>query len=245
MGRVTIFLYGIIAYGIFFITFLYSIGFLAGVVVPKPINAGVTATSPTAIIIDLLLLLLFAIQHSGMARPGFKRWLTSFIPEPAERSTYVLLSSIALIILFWLWRPLPAVVWEFKSSIGQTIIYALFILGWLIVFAGTFMIDHFELFGLRQIWLNLRQRGPSERAAFETILLYRIVRHPLMLGFIIAFWATPYMTAGHLLFAIATTGYILLALQLEERDLITVFGDTYRDYRRRVPMLIPLMRKRS
>lgn len=243
MGRTIVFLYGLMAYGVFFLTFLYAVAFVAGVGVPKTIDTGPFIAPLSAIVIDLLLLGLFALQHSGMARRGFKRWLTAFVPQAAERSTYVLLSSLALVVLFWLWRPLPGVVWSFESAVGQTVMYTLSALGWLIVFTGTFVINHFDLFGLRQVWLHLRRRQTPE-VEFKVVLYYRIVRHPLMLGFVIAFWATPHMTVGHLLFACATTAYILLALQLEERDLVAAFGDAYRDYRRRVPMLLPWPRKR-
>ncbi|HET6725439.1 MAG TPA: NnrU family protein [Gammaproteobacteria bacterium] len=244
MGRAIIALYGALSYLVFLITFLYAIGFVGDLFVPKTIDSGAAVTStPAAFIIDVLLLGLFAVQHSGMARRGFKRWLTRLVPTAAERSTYVLISSAALILLFWLWQPLASVIWRVDSPAGQLVLYILYALGWLIVLTGTFMINHFDLFGLQQVWLNLRGRS-SPPPAFRTTLFYKVVRHPLMLGFVIAFWATPYMSAGHLLFAIATSGYILLALQLEERDLIAVFGDTYREYRRRVPMLLPLTRRK-
>ncbi|HET7587977.1 MAG TPA: isoprenylcysteine carboxylmethyltransferase family protein [Gammaproteobacteria bacterium] len=244
MGRAIIALYGALSYLVFLITFLYAIGFVGDLFVPKTIDSGTAATSTAAaFVIDVLLLGLFAVQHSGMARRGFKGWLTKVVPRAAERSTYVLLSSAALILLFWLWQPLPGVIWQVESPAGQLGLYILYALGWLIVLTGTFMINHFDLFGLQQVWLNLRGRSspPSE---FRTTLFYKVVRHPLMLGFVIAFWATPYMSVGHLLFSVATSGYILVALQLEERDLVAAFGDTYRDYRRRVPMLLPLPHRR-
>lgn len=243
MTRIIIFIYGIVAYAIFFVTFLYAIGFVAGVAVPKTIDSGPAVAPLAAISIDLLLLGLFAVQHSGMARKGFKRRLSAWLPQAAERSTYVLLSSLALILLYLFWQPLPAVIWSAETFSGQALLYALCALGWMIVFTGTFMINHFDLFGLRQVWLNLRRRDDPE-PQFKIVLFYRLVRHPLMLGFLIAFWATPHMTIGHLLFACATTAYILLALQLEERDLISAFGGAYRNYQRRVPMLLPLPRKR-
>ncbi|HET6655217.1 MAG TPA: NnrU family protein [Gammaproteobacteria bacterium] len=244
MGRAIIFLYGVLSYLLFFVTFLYAVGFVAGAIVPKTINNGPAAAAATALIIDVLLLGLFAVQHSGMARRGFKRWLTAFLPPAAERSTFVLLSSGALIILFWLWRPLPGVIWQVDNMAGQMALWALFALGWMIVFTGTFMINHFDLFGLRQVWLHARGRDYTD-LPFRTTLFYRIVRHPLMLGFLIAFWATPYMSTGHLLFSVATTGYIVLALQLEERDLVAAHGETYLNYRRRVRMLLPLPKRRA
>ncbi|HET7676044.1 MAG TPA: NnrU family protein [Gammaproteobacteria bacterium] len=244
MGRFIIFLYGALSYVIFFITFLYAIGFVADAIVPKTIDNGPATAPVAAFIIDALLLALFAVQHSGMARRGFKRWLTKFLPQPAERSTYVLLSSAVLILLFWQWRPLPGVIWQVDAPAGRYALYALYALGWLIVLTGTFMINHFDLFGLRQVWLHARNIDYSD-LPFRTTAFYRIVRHPLMLGFLIAFWATPSMSSGHLLFSIATTAYILLALQLEERDLVAAHGETYRDYRRRVPMLLPSPWRRS
>lgn len=245
MGRAIILLYGALCYLVFFITFLYAIGFVGDVFVPKTIDSGARVGSITAaFVIDVLLLGLFAVQHSGMARRGFKRWLTRVVPQPAERSTYVLFSSAALILLFWLWQPLTGMIWHVELSVGRYVLYALYALGWVIVLTGTFMISHFDLFGLRQAWLHARGRS-APPIEFRTTLFYRVVRHPLMLGFLVAFWATPHMSAGHLLFSIATTGYILLALQLEERDLVAAFGDTYRGYRRRVPMLLPLPRRRA
>jgi protein-S-isoprenylcysteine O-methyltransferase Ste14 len=190
-----------------------------------------------AIVVDLLLLSLFAIQHSVMARPAFKRWLVKFLPAASQRSTYVLLSSLILLLLFWQWRPIPAPVWQ-ASGIAAWLLIGVHWLGWLIAFASTHMIDHFDLFGLRQAFSALRGAEISGQP-FRTPLLYKIVRHPIMLGFLLAFWATPEMTFGHLLFALANTAYILVALQFEERDLIAEFGATYQDYRRRVPMLLP------
>lgn len=243
MKRTAVFLYGLLSYLVFFATFLYAIGFVSGVLAPKSIDTGAATSPAAAFVIDLALLALFAVQHSGMARRGFKRALMRVAPEAAERSTYVLASSAALILLFWLWRPLPGSVWHVAEPAGRASLYAVAGIGWFTVLAGTFMINHFDLFGLRQVWLALRGRGYSG-LPFRTTLLYRVVRHPLMLGFLIAFWATPDMSAAHLLFACATTGYILLALQLEERDLIAAYGETYREYRRRVPMLVPLLHRR-
>lgn len=241
MSRMLALLYGAICYVVFLATFLYAIGFVAAIGVPKHIDNGVEGSFALALIIDLALLGLFAIQHSVMARPGFKRWWTRFVPASVERSTYVLFSSLALIALFWWWRPLGPMLWNVDNEIARLGLYGLSALGWLIVLTGTFMINHFDLFGLKQVWQHGRDSGDSGRPMFVTRALYRIVRHPLMLGFLIAFWATPTMSLGHLLFALMTTGYIVIAVKyLEERDLVADFDDTYRDYQRRVPMLLPI-----
>ena len=244
MGRILSFIYGVIAYILFFLTFLYAIGFVGDIFVPKTINSGMdkTAEWQMAVVINIILLSVFALQHSIMARPGFKRWWTTIIPWSIERSTYVLLSSLALILIFYYWQPLLGVVWHVDNRMGAILLTALFWLGWAIVLLSTFMINHFELFGLQQVYLNLKQKELS-RPDFKTPMLYKFVRHPIMLGFIIAFWATPHMTTGHLLFAVVTTAYILVALQLEEHDLLQVFGDRYREYRKKVPMVIPFMKK--
>ena len=236
-ARLAILLYAIVSYAVFTVSFLYALGFVGNYVVPKSIDAGGSATVSEAIVVDLLLMSLFAIQHSVMARPAFKRWWGKFLPAACERATYVLLSSLILLLLFWQWRPIPAPVWQ-TSGIAAWLLIGIHWLGWLIAFASTHMIDHFDLFGLRQAVAALRRtQMPSQ--AFKTPLLYKIVRHPLMLGFLLAFWATPEMTAGHLLFAIANTAYILVGLHFEERDLVAAFCATYQDYRRRVPMLVP------
>jgi protein-S-isoprenylcysteine O-methyltransferase Ste14 len=230
--------YGAFCYAIFLATFLYAMGFVTGVAVPRTIDRAIDAPLAQAVVVDVALLTMFALQHSVMARPGFRRWWTRYVPTSIERSTYVLLASAALALLFWQWRSIDIPVWHVDPSPARIALTALGWAGWGIVLASTFMIDHFELFGLKQVVTQWRSK-PHAEAGFRTVLLYRLVRHPLMLGFLIAFWATPTMTAGHLLVAAATTGYILIALQLEERDLVNALGDTYRGYRQRVPMLLP------
>jgi methanethiol S-methyltransferase len=237
--RVLIIVYGTAAYLSFPAAFLYAIGFLGNIGVPRSVDHGVAAPLGEALAVNLALLGLFAVQHSVMARPGFKRWWTRFIAPSVERSTYVLIASVVLFVVFWQWRTMPAVVWQVTSPIWRAALWSLFWLGWLTVLAASFMISHFELFGLRQAYLAWRGRKPAINNGFRTPLLYRLVRHPLMVGFLIAFWSAPRMTIGHLLFAIATTGYILIAVQFEERDLAASLGQPYREYRRRVPMLVP------
>jgi protein-S-isoprenylcysteine O-methyltransferase Ste14 len=243
MSRLLAIGYGAVSYVVFLAAFLYAICFVGNIVVPRTVDHGVAAPIAEAIVVNVVLLGLFAIQHSVMARPAFKRWWTRFVPSSVERSTYVLLASLILFLLYWQWRTMPAVIWDVASRPAQVGLQALFWLGWATVFAGTFMINHFDLFGLRQVYLAWRGQ-PYSDLEFRSPLLYRLVRHPIMLGFIVAFWATPRMTAGHLLFAIATTGYILIALQFEEHDLVAALGDQYRDYRGRVRMLVPVPRKR-
>jgi methanethiol S-methyltransferase len=244
MGPILAVAYGVAAYFVFLCTFLYAIGFVSGVVVPKTVDTGSPGPIGEALVVNVLLLSLFAVQHSVMARKPFKRWLTQFVPASIERSTYVLLASLALILVFWQWRPIPAIVWEAANPALAMALLGLSLLGWLIVLLSTFLINHFELFGLQQVLLNMIGKDAAE-PRFRTPLLYKLVRHPLYLGFIIAFWATPVMTAGHLLFALVTTVYILVAIALEERDLIDLFGDEYRRYRQRVAMLVPFWRKSS
>lgn len=238
MKRLLTIAYGAACYLIFLAAFLYAIGFVGNLVVPRSIDNGVAASIGEAVVVNVVLLTLFAAQHSVMARPAFKRRWTRLVPAAIERSTYVLLSSLVLFLMFWQWRTMPAVVWNVTWPLGRIGLQVLFWLGWATVLASTFMISHFDLFGLRHVYLAWRGT-PYTDLEFRTSLLYRVVRHPLMLGFIVAFWATPAMTVGHLLFAAATTAYILIALQFEEHDLTAALGDQYRDYRRRVPMLIP------
>jgi protein-S-isoprenylcysteine O-methyltransferase Ste14 len=244
MNRLLAIGYGAVCYIIFLAAFLYAIGFVGNLVVPRSIDNGIDASIVEALVVNVLLLGLFAVQHSVMARPAFKHWWTRLVPKTIERSTYVLLSSLVLFLMFWQWRTMPAVIWDVTWMPGRVGLWILFGLGWLTVLLSTFMISHFDLFGLRQVYLAWREK-PYTDLEFRTSLLYRVVRHPLMLGFIVAFWAAPTMTAGHLLFAVATTGYILIAIQLEEHDLSAALGDRYRDYRGRVPMLIPGLHRRG
>jgi protein-S-isoprenylcysteine O-methyltransferase Ste14 len=240
MTRALAFAYGVACYALFFLTFLYAIGFVTGFGVPKAIDSGPPASTLAALGVDVLLLGLFAVQHSGMARRGFKRWLARVVPRPVERSTFVLASSLVLLLLFWQWRPLPGLVWKVDDPVGAGLLWGLCALGWGTVLLGTFMINHAHLFGLSQVFALLRGREAPE-PRFQTLWLYRYIRHPLMAGFIVAFWATPLMTAGHLLFAVATTGYILVGtLVFEERDLERYLGEPYRRYRTEVPAFVPL-----
>jgi protein-S-isoprenylcysteine O-methyltransferase Ste14 len=244
MSRHASVLYGSTAYAVFLGTFLYAIAFVGDIALSKTVDSGALSTLPEALIVNTLLLGLFAVQHSVMARPAFKRVWTRVVPPAVERSTYVLFASLVLILLFWQWRPIPALVWSVESTIGRALLWTVFWAGWGIVLFSTFLISHFELFGMKQVvlhWLGRTAPDPE----FRTPLLYRHVRHPLYLGFLMAFWAAPVMTAGHLLFAVATTGYILIAIQLEEHDLVALFGDKYRAYRREVAMLIPGLRRRA
>ena len=243
-GRVATFVYGVLCYLVFFGTFLYAIGFLGDVMVPKSIDSGRTAPLGEALLVNAALLTLFAVQHSTMARPWFKRMWTRIVPTQVERSTYVLLSSLALILLFALWQPIGGVIWKVEQPTVRVVLYGLFAMGFLLVLISTFLINHFDLFGLRQVYLYLRGKEYTQ-LRFGTPILYRHVRHPLYLGWLFAFWATPTMTIAHLVFAIATTAYIFLAIQFEEKDLIDVYGDDYKRYRQNVPMIVPVRLGRS
>ena len=237
MGRIFSFLYGVASYAATLATFLYLMGFLGNFGVPKSMDSDSAGPWSSALMMDAGLLLLFVFQHSVMARPGFKRLLARVIPPAMERSTYVLASSAALFLLFWQWRPLGGTVWEVHSGAGRELLYGAYALGWLLLFVATAVINHFDLFGLRQVWRHLLGQ-PQEKLRFVTPLLYRLVRHPLYVGWLMVFWSTPKMTVTHLFFAVITTAYILVAIQLEERDLIREHPE-YAEYRRRVPMLIP------
>jgi protein-S-isoprenylcysteine O-methyltransferase Ste14 len=238
MTRLIAFLYGMVAYVAFFVTILYAIGFVGDFAVPKTINSGSEGPIGQALLINAALLALFAVQHSITARPAFKRWWTQFVPKPVERSTFVLLSSLILLLLFWQWRPISAVVWQVENPFGQFVLHGLFWFGWLVVFLSSFLINHFDLFGLRQVYLHLTKKTYTG-LPFQTTAFYNYVRHPLLVGFIIAFWSTPTMTSGHLLFAVLTTAYIFVATPLEEADLESFHGEIYRRYREQVPKFIP------
>jgi protein-S-isoprenylcysteine O-methyltransferase Ste14 len=238
MKRIAVFVYGVVCYLVFFATFLYAFGFIGNFMAPKSIDSGRAIPLGEALLVDASLLAAFAIQHSVMARRGFKRVWTKLVPEPVERSTYVLFSSAALILLFWAWQPIGGTIWNVENPVGRALLNSACIFGWLLVLVSTFLINHFDLFGLRQVWLYLRGM-PYMPLKFRTPFFYRYVRHPLYLGWLFAFWATPVMTAAHLLFAALATGYILIAIQFEERDLIAAHGEAYRSYRERTPMIIP------
>ncbi|MCW5573427.1 MAG: hypothetical protein KIT37_10400 [Steroidobacteraceae bacterium] len=241
LKRISIFLYGILSYAIFFATFLYAIGFIGNLWVPKSMDSPRETTLAAALLVNLGLLALFALQHSVMARPAFKRWWTRIVPESAERSTYVLFTSLALIALFVFWQPLGGTVWQVQSTAGRTLLYGGYAFGWALVLYATFLINHFDLFGLRQVWLQLIGR-PYQPLKFVTPAPYRLVRHPLYVGWLFVFWSIPDMSATHLLFAVMTTGYILIAIRFEERDLVVAHPE-YAEYRRRVPMLVPFTKR--
>ena len=247
MGGLIAFLYGAVSYVIFLGTFLYAIGFVGNFIVPKSIDSGVVSDGLLALAVNLGLMSIFALQHSAMARPEFKKVWTKVVPESVERSTYVLFSSLALVLLFAYWQPMPTIIWDLSGTIAGNLLYGLFWVGWATVLAATFMLSHFDLLGLKQVYRRLRSRPLStpEEEILRTPALYKVVRHPIMLGFLIAFWATPTMSVGHFLFAAVVTVYTLLALVLEERDLVAALGSSYLDYRKRVPMLVPFLRRRT
>ena len=242
--RALLFVYGVACYAVFLASFLYAIGFIGGFLVPTRLDGPAQGSVAAALAVDLGLLTVFALQHSVMARRGFKAWWTRIVPKPAERATYTLLSSLALFLMFWQWRPLGGVVWEVETAALRGSLYGVFFAGLAIVLASTFLINHFDLFGLRQVWLHLIGK-PYTPLRFRTPLLYRLVRHPLYVGWLLTFWATPTMTAAHLVFAIATTAYILIAIRLEERDLVHEHGASYEAYRASVPMLVPSLARTS
>jgi protein-S-isoprenylcysteine O-methyltransferase Ste14 len=244
MKKIISLFYGIVAYLAFFGTILYAIGFVGNLAVPKTIDSNPETSFLNSIFVDALLLLLFALQHSIMARPVFKRWWTEIIPRHLERSTYVLLASLCLMLMMWQWQPIGGIVWSTGNETVKNILLVTYLVGWAIVFLSTFLINHFDLFGLRQVWLYFTGKSYSQ-LPFRLPLFYKLVRHPLYLGFLIAFWATPVMTIAHLVFAILTTGYILTAIQLEERDLLKSFGEKYRNYKKWVPMIIPFSKRKT
>ncbi len=244
MGRLIALVYGLVSYLIFFVTFLYAIGFVSGIVVPKTIDSGAATPIAEALIVNVLLMSLFAVQHSVMARPAFKQWWTRFVPKSVERSTYVLFASLALALLCWQWRAMPQIIWHIGNPMLAKIVLGLSFVGWFIVLSSTFLINHFELFGLHQVAANLGGK-PMPAPKFRSPFYYKLVRHPIYFGFVVAFWAAPTMTLGHLLFAAVTTAYIVVGILLEERDLVDIFGDDYRRYRERVPMLLPGIGRRS
>ncbi len=246
MSRIGIFLYGVMSYFVFFGVFLYGIGFIGGFMTPTTLDSAPTRPLLEALAIDLGLLAAFAIQHSGMARPAFKRWFTRFVPEAAERSTYVLISSLALAALYVFWSPIGGVIWDAPEGLARNAVIGLYLFGWALLLYTTFLIDHFDLFGLKQVWRRLGDKT-YRPPQFHTPSLYKLVRHPLYIGWLIIFWSAPTMTIAHLVFAVMTTAYILIAIQLEERDLVMAFGKEYVDYRKSTPMLLPRLwpRKRK
>lgn len=237
MRSATIFLYSVGAYALFLVVFLYLVAFVGNLWVPKSIDGGPASDTALALVVDLLLVSLFGLQHSVMARPAFKRWITRFIPPAMERSTFVLVATVILVVLMWQWRPIDGTIWQADGTLA-IVLWAMFGAGWFVVLLSTFLINHFDLFGLRQAWLHLVER-PLTPLVFRTTLFYRIVRHPIMLGFLIAFWFTPHMTVGHLLFAVAMSVYIVIGVRHEEHDLVHALGEDYVAYRRRTPAFVP------
>lgn len=242
MGKIISFLYGVISHVLFLLVFMYMVAFLGNFIVPKSIDSGAVGAFGLALIVNILLLALFTIPHTIMARPGFKQWWTTIVPKHIERSTYVMISNLLMILLMWQWQPMVGVVWSVENPVGAFILWSLFGIGWVSIVIASFMINHFDLFGTRQVYLHLlnREYSPLE---FKTRGFYNYVRHPLMVGWIVAFWSTPDMTVGHLVFAIGTTVYILIAIQIEERDLVKFHGEAYESYRRRVSMIVPFKKK--
>ncbi len=244
MGRIISFLYGVVSHVLFLLVFMYMVGFLSNFIVPKSIDSGAVGSFGLALIVNILLLALFAIPHSIMARPGFKQWWTTIVPKHIERSTYVMISNLFVILLMWQWQPMVGVVWRVENPVGALILWSLFGFGWLAIVITSFMINHFDLFGTRQVYLHLLNRDYSP-LEFKTRGFYKYTRHPLMVGWLVAFWATPDMTVGHLVYAIGTTVYILIAIQIEERDLLKFHGEAYESYRRQVSMLVPFRKKNT
>ena len=244
MKRIAYFIYGTLCYLFFLGIFLYAVGFLGNFGVPNTIDGQPQVSIWQALAINTLLLGIFAVQHSMMARQGFKRWWTQYIPKPIERSTYVLCTNIALALLFYAWQPMGGDIWRVQHPIGQVMLYSIFALGWGLVFLATLLVNHFDLFGMRQVWLSL-QNQPYTPLPFKTPALYQHVRHPLYVGWLLVFWATPTMTAAHLVFAVTTTIYILMAIHWEEKDLVAIHGQAYEDYQQQVPMLIPRLSQRN
>ena len=242
--KIIIFIYGIVSYALGVASLLYLICFISNIVVPKTIDSAPVGGVAQAVLVDLILIGLFACQHSVMARPWFKERWTRIVPKPAERSTYVLVTGLVLALLCWQWQPIPGVVWNVENAVGKGLLQALFWLGWAILFASTFMINHFDLFGLRQVYLRLKSQ-PYRPVPFVEAALYRFVRHPIMLGVLIGYWATPSMSVGHLLFAAVSTGYVFIGIFLEEHDTRQALGETYERYRRKTSMILPLPRRRS
>lgn len=238
MKRFSFALYGLLSYTLFLVSFLYLVGFVGNLIVPKSIDAPLGVRGPAALLIDAAVLVAFFVQHSVMARPAFKQWWMRFVPHAIERSTYVLFSSLFLCLVFVAWQPLPTLLWDLRGTVAAPILLTLYAVGWLIILASSFMISHFELFGLTQAWRRARET-PESKSAFVEAFFYRFVRHPILLGFFVASWAAPTMSQGRLLFAALITLYIFVGIQLEEHDLVKAFGITYRNYRARVPALFP------